>query len=76
MRQIVLLAAVSVLAAKVSNFLVWIPAAIVSGFTIFNFTVLLHEVIHQAVTPRDQARPRLSRFLSLLWTATSAWARL
>ena len=46
-------------------------AAGVAGFTIFNFTVLLHEVIHQAVTARDQARPKLARFLSLLYAIPS-----
>ena len=28
---------------------IWIPLAVVQGFTIFNFTVLLHEVVHDAV---------------------------
>ena len=46
-------------------------AALVAGFTIFNFTVLLHEVIHQAVTARDQARPRLARVLSSLYAIPS-----
>jgi len=29
--------------------LVWIPAAVLLGFMVFSFTVLLHEVVHQAV---------------------------
>jgi fatty acid desaturase len=32
-----------------TNPLIWIPLAFVQGFTIFNFTVLLHEVVHDAV---------------------------
>ena len=28
---------------------VWGPLAVVQGFTVFNFTVLLHEVVHHAV---------------------------
>ncbi len=34
---------------------VWIPLAIVQGFTVFNFTVLLHEVVHHAVFERRRA---------------------
>ena len=30
----------------------WIPLAVVQGFTIFNFTVLLHEVLHHNVFER------------------------
>ena len=28
---------------------IWIPASVIQGFTIFNFTVLLHEVVHRNV---------------------------
>ena len=42
---------------------VWIPLALVQGFTIFNFTVLLHEVVHLAVFERR--RPRAERLLAL-----------
>jgi len=31
---------------------IWVPAAILLGFMIFSFTVLLHEVVHQAVFQR------------------------
>jgi len=31
---------------------VWLPAAILLGFVVFSFTVLLHEVVHQAVFAR------------------------
>ena len=59
-RQLLLLAAASLVAARFSNPFVWIPAAFVSGFTIFNFTVLLHDVIHNAVwTGRREAATRL-----------------
>ncbi|HEY6843975.1 MAG TPA: hypothetical protein VI391_07390, partial [Thermoanaerobaculia bacterium] len=27
----------------------WLPFAIVAGFAVFDFTVLLHEVVHRAV---------------------------
>src|SRR5688572_16372284 len=41
----------------------WIPFAVVEGWTIFNFTVLLHEVVHGLVF--QSPRPRLSRALGL-----------
>lgn len=47
----------------------WIPLAFVQGFTIFNFTVLLHEVVHLAVFA--QRRPRAERALALLYAIPS-----
>ena len=35
-----------------TNPLVWIPLVFVQGFTIFNFTVLLHEVVHHLIFER------------------------
>jgi fatty acid desaturase len=66
-RQLLLLSAASILAATYTNPLVWIPAALVSGFTIFNFTVLLHDVIHNAVWTgrRDSATRALMLCYSL-----------
>jgi fatty acid desaturase len=32
----------------------WLPAAVLLGFVIFSFTVLLHEVVHQAVFARKK----------------------
>jgi fatty acid desaturase len=40
---------------RIENPLLWIPLAIVQGFTIFNFTVLLHEVVHHAIFQRRHA---------------------
>ena len=34
---------------RFANPLIWIPLALVQGFTVFNFTVLLHEVVHHTV---------------------------
>ena len=51
---------------------VWIPLALVQGFTIFNFTVLLHEVVHLAVFPTR--RPRLERALALVYAVPSGIA--
>lgn len=33
----------------IDNPWLWVPLAVVQGFTVFNFTVLLHEVVHRTV---------------------------
>ncbi len=48
---------------------IWLPLALVQGWTIFNFTVLLHEVVHGAVFP--SRRPRAERALALLYAVPS-----
>jgi fatty acid desaturase len=47
----------------------WLPFAVLAGFAVFNFTVLLHEVVHRAVvtTPNE----RLYRALGLLYAMPS-----
>jgi fatty acid desaturase len=47
--QLLLLAGASAGLWRLSNPLLWIPLALVQGFTLFNFTVLLHEVVHDTV---------------------------
>ena len=47
----------------------WLPFAIVSGFCLFNFTVLLHEVVHRTVLTRDTERS--GRILGLLYAIPS-----
>jgi fatty acid desaturase len=51
---------------------IWIPLAIVQGFTVFNFTVLLHEVLHRLVFERS--RPAAERVLGLLYAIPSGIA--
>ena len=48
---------------------VWIPCAVAAGFAIFDFTVLLHEVVHRAVIM--QGGDRLYRFLGLAYAVPS-----
>ena len=48
---------------------VWIPLAFVQGFTVFNFTVLLHEVVHHTVF--DRRRPAAERLLGWLYAVPS-----
>jgi fatty acid desaturase len=47
----------------------WLPLAAVSGLAIFNFTVLLHEVVHRAVV--RETSPGIYRFLGLLYAVPS-----
>jgi fatty acid desaturase len=49
--------------------LIWMPLAVVQGFTIFNFTVLLHEVVHHAVF--DRRHPFAERLLGFLYAVPS-----
>src|SRR5438067_13441155 len=52
-----------------ANPLIWIPLVFVQGFTVFNFTVLLHEVVHHTVFERR--RPALERALGWLYAVPS-----
>jgi fatty acid desaturase len=51
------------------NPLLWIPLAFVQGFTVFNFTVLLHEVVHHTVFATR--RPSAERALAWLYAVPS-----
>lgn len=54
---------------RFDNPLIWIPLAFVQGFTVFNFTILLHEVVHHTIFERR--RPRLERLLGFLYAIPS-----
>src|SRR5207302_7536581 len=58
-RQLAILALATWGLIRFDHPLVWIPLALVQGFTIFNFTVLLHEVVHNNVFARH--RPAADR---------------
>ncbi len=47
----------------------WVPFALVAGFAVFDFTVLLHEVVHRAVL--NEARPAIYRLLGLMYAVPS-----
>ena len=47
--QFLLLFGAGAVAWRASEWWIWIPAAVVVGFTVFNFTVMLHEVVHLLV---------------------------
>jgi fatty acid desaturase len=54
---------------RFDNPLIWVPFAVVQGFTVFNFTVLLHEVVHHTVFERRH--PRTERILGWLYAIPS-----
>ena len=53
----------------IANPLVWVPLAFIQGFTVFNFTVLLHEVVHHTVF--EQRREGAERLLGWLYAVPS-----
>jgi fatty acid desaturase len=68
-RQFAIIGLCSVALWNVTNPLLWIPLAILQGFTFFNMTTLLHEVVHDSVF--GGTHPRLNRALGLLYAMTS-----
>ncbi len=68
-RQFAMVAACGVALWYVTNPLVWIPIAILEGFTFFNMTTLLHEVVHRSVFQSE--RQRWNRALGLAYAITS-----
>ena len=68
-RQFGILAACTWGLIHYDNPLIWIPLALVQGFTVFNFTVMLHEVVHHTVFERP--RPVAERALALLYATPS-----
>ena len=71
-RQFAILGIATWALIRFDNPLIWIPLAIVQGVTVFNFTILLHEVVHHAVFERP--RPRWERFLAYLYAVPSGMA--
>jgi fatty acid desaturase len=47
----------------------WLPFAVVAGFAVFDFTVLLHEVVHRAVL--SESSERIYRILGLAYAMPS-----
>jgi len=68
-RQFAMLGLATWALIRFDNPLIWIPLAVVQGFTVFNFTVLLHEVVHHTVFERRH--PRAERLLGLLYAIPS-----
>jgi fatty acid desaturase len=72
-RQLLLLGGGSYGLIHLSNPLFWIPLALLQGLTIFNFTVMLHEVVHQTVAANKS--DRLRDFLGWLYALPSGISR-
>jgi fatty acid desaturase len=68
-RQFGIIALCSAIMWQVQNPWVWVPLCILQGFTFFNMTTLLHEVVHNAVF--QSPRARWERALGLLYASTS-----
>src|SRR6266540_6828508 len=73
-RQFAILLGASAISWRFLEPWIWIPSAVVAGWTIFNFTVLLHEVVHRAVW--NGPRPRADRVLALLYAVPSGISAL
>jgi beta-carotene hydroxylase len=71
-RTVFLLAASSAGAALLEPWWAFLPCAVVSGFTIFGFTVLLHEVVHGSIFEKN---PRLNRLAGFLYAFPSGISR-
>ena len=68
-RQFAILALTTWALIAITNPLIWIPLLFVQGFTVFNFTVLLHEVVHHTIFERR--RPGAERALGWLYAVPS-----
>ncbi len=64
-RQFGLLALASWGLIHFSNPLIWLPLAMVQGFLIFSFTVLLHEIVHENAL--KESHHRANRILGFLY---------
>jgi fatty acid desaturase len=73
-RQFLILIAASAVAWNFQQPWIWIPAAVVSGWTVFNFTVLLHEAVHHAIF--NGPHPKGDRALGLLYAIPSGISAL
>jgi len=68
-RQFLILGACAFLLVRTESPWLWVPLAVVQGFTVFNFTVLLHEVLHGLVFERRH--PAAERLLGFLYAVPS-----
>ncbi len=68
-RQFAILGSVTWGLVRFSSPLIWVPLAVVQGFAIFDFTVLLHEVVHHTVF--EGRHPRAERVLGFLYAVPS-----
>ncbi len=72
-RQVLLAALAIWIALRYEAWYLWLPCAGVLGFVVFDFTVLLHEVVHRAVFSKK--RPKLYVILGWLYALPSGISR-
>ena len=70
-RQVLIVVACVVFLVKIQNPWIWIPIAFALGFTVFNFTVLLHEVVHNAVFVNGKKSRLYNRIAGLCYAFPS-----
>jgi fatty acid desaturase len=68
-RQLLILGLATWGLIRFTNPLIWLPLAFVQGLTVFNFTILLHEVVHHTIFATR--RPAAERFLGWLYAIPS-----
>jgi fatty acid desaturase len=68
-RQFAILGAATWGLIRFESPLIWAPLVLIQGFTVFNFTVLLHEVVHHNVF--DRRRKLAERVLGFLYAIPS-----
>lgn len=68
-RQFALMALAGWGSIAIANPLIWLPLAVLQGWVIFNFTVMLHEVVHENALRGKH--PFLNRMLGLLYAIPS-----
>ena len=67
--NVAVLIASGVAIVRFQHWYLWLPFAVIAGFAVFDFTVLLHEVVHRAVLTESSERGY--RILGLLYAVPS-----
>lgn len=71
LRQLLLLGFLAWASLRFASPFLWVPAALLEGLVLFDFTVLLHEVVHRLVWPRSLAENRPYGLLAWLYALPS-----
>jgi fatty acid desaturase len=69
-QQLILLLGIAAICYRVSNPWIWIPLAVLQGFVILGFIILLHEQVHNLIF--EKRRPAWERALGLCYALPSA----
>jgi fatty acid desaturase len=69
-RQVILLVGIAWICYRVSNPWIWLPLAVLQGFVVLGFIILLHEQVHNLIFERR--RPFWERVMGLFYALPSA----